>query len=103
MSKIDFNRKLLSSQSRIQVPWIKVTIGDYTFGVFDEKTKTWGTNTAGFFETLSVQYPQYISNLQIIKINGQVNNYTLEIKYPVTQFDDPNFFEKVFSSVSRTR
>jgi hypothetical protein len=38
-----------------------------------------------------------------MKINGQVNKYTLEIDYPITQFDDPNFFEKVFSSVSRTR
>jgi hypothetical protein len=38
-----------------------------------------------------------------MKVNGQINRYTLEIKYPITQFDDPNFFEKVFSSVSRTR
>ena len=34
------NKSLLSSQARIQVPWVKVTIGDYTFGVFDEKTKS---------------------------------------------------------------
>jgi hypothetical protein len=27
----------------------------------------------------------------------------LSIEYPITQHDDPNFFEKVFSSVSRTR
>lgn len=97
------NKSLLSSQARIQVPWVKVTIGDYTFGIFDEQTKSWGKNQAGFYQSFSVQYPQYIKQLQVTKINGQVNNYKLEIEYPITQFDDPNFFEKVFSSVSRTR
>lgn len=97
------NKSLLSSQARIQVPWIKVTIGDYTFGIFDEKTKSWGKSHAGFYTPFSIQYPQYIKQLEVEKINGQVNKYTLTIEYPVTQHDDPNFFEKVFSSVSRTR
>lgn len=103
MSKIITNRKLLSSEARIQVPWIKVTIGNYTFGVFDEQTKSWGKDDADFSQTFKVQFPQYIKSLNIIKINGQVNQYTLLIEYPVTPLDDPNFFEKVFSSVSNTR
>lgn len=103
MSKIDTNISLLSSQARIQVPWVKVTIGDYTFGIFDDQTKAWGNSQANYYSSFSVQYPQYIDSLEVTKINGQVNKYTLHIKYPITQFDDPNFFEKVFSSVSRTR
>lgn len=103
MSKIELNRSLLSSQARIQVPWVKVTIGDYTFGIFDEKTKTWGKTNEGFYVPFSIQYPQYIDSLEVTKINGQVNTYVLNISYPITQFDDPNFFEKVFSSVSKTR
>lgn len=103
MSSLNTNVSLLSSQARIQVPWVKVTIGDYTFGIFDEKTKTWGNSQANFYSAFSIQYPQYIDSLEVVKINGQVNKYTLHIKYPITQFDDPNFFEKVFSSVSRTR
>lgn len=103
MSEIILNRKLLSSQARIQVPWVKVTIGDYTFGIFDEKTKEWGKDKDGFYQPFSIQFPQYIKTLQVEKINGQVNKYTLQINYPITQFDDPNFFEKVFSSVSSTR
>lgn len=103
MSSLNTNVSLLSSQARIQVPWVKVTIGDYTFGIFDEKTKTWGNSQASFYSAFSIQYPQYIDSLEVVKINGQVNKYTLHIKYPITQFDDPNFFEKVFSSVSRTR
>ena len=104
MSEIILNRKLLSSQARIQVPWVKVTIGDYTFGIFDEVTKSWGReNKDGFYGPYQVQFPQYIKQLEVKKINGQVNTYTLNITYPITQFDDPNFFEKVFSSVSNTR
>ena len=97
------NKSLLSSQARIQVPWVKVTIGEYTFGIFDEKTKSWGKDNAGFYQQFKIQYPQYIKSLEVVKINGQVNQYTLNIEYPITQFDDPNFFEKVFSSVSRSR
>lgn len=101
------SNNLLSKQSRIQVPWVKVTIGEgagaYTFGIFDEKTKTWNKDNAGFYQPFEIQYPQYIKQLEVVKINGQVNKYTLNIEYPVTQHDDPNFFEKVFSSVSRTR
>ena len=103
MSEIIKNRSLLSSQARIQVPWVKVTIGDYTFGIFDDQTKEWGKDSAGFYQPFSIQFPQYIKSLQVEKINGQVNKYTLQINYPITQYDDPNFFEKVFSSVSSTR
>lgn len=103
MSDLNRNKSLLSSQARIQVPWVKVTIGDYTFGIFDDKTKTWGKKQDGFYTPFRIQYPQFIKSLQVMKINGQVNKYTLEIEYPVTPLDDPNFFEKVFSSASRSR
>ncbi len=95
---------LLSSQARIQVPWVKVTLGTYTFGIFDSKTKAQGEkNQNGFYSTYQVKYPNYIQSLTVTKINGQVNQYVLNIVYPITQFDDPNFFEKVFSSISNTR
>lgn len=95
-------RSLLSSQARIQVPWIKVTIGKYTFGVFTRAGKP-DKDAYGTYTSYQVQYPQYVKELRIVKINGQVNQYSLRIEYPVTINDDPNFFEKVFSSVSNTR
>lgn len=96
-------KSLLSSKALIQAPWVKVTIGDYTFGVFT-KTAANTKNDAGFYNVrYNVQYPNYIQSLNIVKINGQVNQYTLSIQYPVRPTDDPNFFEKVFSSVSKTR
>lgn len=57
----------------------------------------------GFYTNFNVQYPNYVTGLTIIKTNGQVNQYTLNITYPIRPGDDPNFFEKVFSSISGTR
>ena len=97
-------KSLLSDQARVQVPWVKVTLGTYTFGIFDSKTKSKGAKDKnGFYSTYQVKYPDYIQSLTVTKINGQVNQYVLNITYPITQFDDPNFFEKVFSSISSTR
>jgi hypothetical protein len=90
---------LLSEMSRVQVPWVKVTIGDcYTFGVYDKNTRALISDEKGIYlKAFNVDYPNYIKSLKITKINGQINRYTLGISYPITQFDDPNFFEKVFS------
>ena len=96
------NVSLLGSTSRLEAPTIKVNIGKYTFGVY-QKVKSKETDNQGFYRSISVKYPNYIQSLEIQKINGQVNQYTLSITYPITQNDDPNFFEKVFSSVSKTR
>lgn len=96
------NIDLLGSTTRVESPFIKVTINNYTFGVY-QKTKAVYKDQEGFYEAAKIMYPNYIKSLQITKINGQVNQYVLNIFYPVTQADDPNFFEKIFSSVSQTR
>ena len=95
-------RSLLASNARIQAPWVKVTIGSFSFGVFAKSNISKQTN-AGFYTAYNVQFPNYIKSLSIVKINGQVNQYTLQINYPVKTGEDPNFFEKVFSSVSSSR
>lgn len=102
-SRIEYHRaSLLSSESRVEAPFVRVNIGGYTFGVYEEKTR--GLNSKnGVYTNVSTKYPNYIQSLTIKKINGTVNQYTLNISYPVTENDDPNFFEKLFSTVSRTR
>ena len=99
----DERRSLLSPTVRVQVPWIKVTIGTFTFGVYSRTKVGNKDDQDNYWTTYNVQYPNFVQSLDIVKINGQINQYTLQIKYPVTQVDDPNFFEKVFSSVSGTR
>lgn len=86
---------LISTQNRIESPFIIVTIGKYTFGQCGTK------NSNG--NLLNVDYPNYITSLSITKINGAVNMYTLVMTYAITQKDDPNMLEKVFSSVSKSR
>ena len=95
------NISLLSSETRVEVPYVKVTIGQYTFGTYGQTTAT--KTAEGFSNAVSIMYPNYVKSLSIQKINGQVNQYTLTLVYPVTPTDDPNFFEKVFSSVSDSR
>ena len=97
------NISLLGSLSRIETPFIKVTIGNYTFGVYQRTTETVKDTDGVFYETAKILYPNYLQSLTVQKINGQVNEYTLNLTYPVRPGDDPNFFEKVFSSVSKTR
>lgn len=93
---------LLENPIRVSTPFVKVKIGDYTFGVF-RQSEEMRRDSSGVYKIHFFQYPNYIQGLQITKINGQVNQYNLTIKYPITQDTDPNFFEKVFSSVSKTR
>lgn len=95
------NLNLLHTLNRIEVPYIKVVIGDYTFGVYQKTDAKLDYN--GFYTAAKIQYPNYVKSLNITKINGQVNTYTLTLTYNITANDDPNFFEKVFSSVSKTR
>lgn len=95
------NISLLGGTTRIEVPFIKITLGNYTFGVYNKQSATVKNN--GFYERMQIQYPNYVQSLDIVKINGQVNKYTLNIIYPIRPGDDPNFFEKVFSSIGKRR
>lgn len=93
---------LLQNPIRVSTPFIKVIIGDYTFGVFKHSEDVKKDNN-GAYRIHSFQYPNYVQSLNVVKINGKVNTYELVIKYPITESNDPNFFEKVFSSVSKSR
>lgn len=97
---------LFGTLSRVEVPFVKVVIGDYTFGVYtssDDKARGKLLNSRINRDANGIQYPDYIQSLEVQKVNGTVNHYSLAISYPITPGDDPNFFEKVFSSVSATR
>ena len=94
---------LLGNTTRVETPYVKVTIGDYTFGVMNQTDTEMKRDERGTYKYRYVKFPNFIQTLKVVKINGQVNKYTLSISYPITQNDDPNFFEKIFSSVKETR
>lgn len=91
---------LLSSTNRVEAPFVRVKIGGYSFGVKEGKTKA--VNSSGVIKDTSTKYPNYIQSLRVKKINGTVNTYILNITYQITENSDPNFFEKIFSSISDT-
>ena len=91
---------LLSSTNRVEAPFVRVDIGGYVFGVWESKTKKLNSIN-GVVSDTAIKYPNYIQSLRVRKINGTVNQYTLNISYPITENSDPNFFEKIFSSVSK--
>lgn len=84
-------KSLLSSPIYLQIPIIHVRIGNYMFGAYNKDAPGYS------------KYPNYIQSLEVKKINGKVNTYTLVINYPINEYSDPNYFEKVFSSVSESR
>lgn len=94
---------LLSSVSRVETPFIKIQIGEYVFGVYGKREISQGQDTYGSYTKNGITYPNYVKSLTITKINGTVNTYNLEMFYQISNGDDPNFFEKVFSSVSDSR
>ena len=79
---------LLSYPSLVESPFIIVEIGGYTFGSYDNT----GSKLGG-----KVTYPNFMSQINIVKVNGQVNTYTIRMTYQITKGDDPNMLDAVFS------
>ena len=87
---------LLSTPTLVEAPFIIAKIGKYTFGNYSKKGSL---NRVG--GSLNVTYPNYLKSISIDKLNGTINQYTLTLVYQITQYDDPNLLEKVFSSISK--
>ena len=68
--------KLLGTTSRIETPFIAVSIGNFNFGVFNKENGS--GHYVGYQKYL---YPNYVQSLNVIKTNGSVNTYTLTMKY----------------------
>ncbi len=90
---------LLASTNRVEAPFVRVQIGNFSFGVFERKGLRINQRN-GVVSELAAKYPNYIQSLTVKKINGTVNQYKLNIKYQITEDNDPNFFDKVFGSVA---
>ena len=90
--------QLISGQNRVQSPFIILQIGKYTFGSCEK-----GSLGSRFNTQLNVTYPNFMKSIKIVKVNGAINTYTINLVYGISQFDDPNLLEKVFGTISGTR
>ena len=94
----NYGASLVSGQNKVQSPFIIVKIGKYTFGHCQKKEQK-----TRFQSTYKITYPNYMDSLNVTKVNGTVNVYRLTMTYAVTNTDDPNMLDKVFSSISKSR
>lgn len=90
--------KLNSVPTLVESPFIIVTIGKYTLGSY-----TGNKTTTSLGMLAQVNFPNFVNSLNITKVNGTVNTYTIGIIYQIAPGDDPNLIDKIFSSVSATR
>ena len=90
--------KLNSVPTLVESPFIIVTIGKYTLGSY-----TGSKTTTSLGMLAQVNFPNFVNSLNITKVNGTVNTYTIGIVYQIAPGDDPNLIDKIFSSVSATR
>ena len=89
---------LLTYPSLVETPFIILTVGNYTFGSYVKK------NSKEYADAISrVQFPNYMDSLNVVKINGTVNQYTIQMTYAIEAGNDPNLLDKIFSTVSETR
>lgn len=81
---------LLSVGTFVESPFITLQIGNYTFGTYKYRKSE---------NTVKVDYPNYMQSINIVKVNGTVNQYTINMVYQIEPGQDPNLLDKIFSSV----
>ena len=72
------------SKALVQAPFIELTIGNYTIGSYKGSID---------------KYPNYISKMDIKKINGEINQYTIALIHQIRPGEDPNLIDKLLSKV----
>jgi hypothetical protein len=89
---------LISTENYVECPFVIVKIGDTTFGSYSGEA-----DKRILGSTLKVTYPNFMKGISVVKVNGEVNTYTVNMVYAITENDDPNMLEKVFSSIRDER
>ena len=96
-------KKLLSTTTRVEVPFICVDIAGYSFGKYSKKVQTIVNPLDGFSRKVIEYFPNYLTDINITKVNGAVNTYTITLVYAIQDGDDPNKIDKILSNASKTR
>ncbi len=85
---------LVSIPTLVESPFIIAHIGGYTFGSYSAQK---------YGSAVKVTYPNYMESMEIAKVNGTVNTYTLNFSYQVRPGEDPNLLDKIFSTAANNR
>ena len=88
------NLDLLSNMNRVETPFIIAEFGGASFGVYQTSSKNIVGSNNSLANTVGVMYPNFMKSLQVTKINGTINTYTLQMIYQIREGDDPNLLER---------
>lgn len=72
----------------VQAPFVIADIAGYKFGNVSKSQQG---------RIINIQYPDMIKSLQVVKVNGQLNIYTLTMVYQIAPGRDPNLVDKILS------
>lgn len=86
-SKRIVSQNLTSYPSLIEAPLIEVSLNGVVIG---------GYGNSGD------KFPNYFQNMTIDKINGRINQYTINLSYQIRDGEDPNFIDKLLSKTGYT-
>lgn len=85
---------LLTMPALVEAPFVILKIGDYTFGSYVAKNSVYAQRAQQI-----VNFPNYMTSVNIVKVNGTVNQYVLTLQYQIAPGQDPNLLDRIFSSV----
>ena len=83
--------KLLSYPSLVEAPFVILKVGEYSFGTY--------TKDGDLNKIARVTYPNFIQGMTVQKVNGTVNQYTINLVYQIEAGNDPNLVDKILSTV----
>ena len=67
---------IVSAQNRVESPFIIVKIGKYTFGACSDMA-----SRQKMKQVMKVTFPNYMQAINIVKVNGAVNTYSINMEY----------------------
>lgn len=85
---------LLTTPTYVESPFIILEVGNYSFGSYTAKGSLQAKNSKQI-----VTYPNYMTSIDVVKVNGTVNQYTIQMVYQIEAGQDPNLIDKILSKV----
>lgn len=95
--------KLTQTPTRVEAPFITVVIAGYAFGKYSRRIEKIVSPVDGFTKQYLEYFPNFVTSVDVTKVNGAVNTYTIQLVYQIRDGDDPNKIDKILSNASSTR
>lgn len=68
----------------VEAPFIELTLGGHTFGTY---------STLNYYD----RYPNYIDSMSVVKTNGSMNEYTINLVHQIRPGSNPNYIDELIS------